>query len=103
GDVQFVDISALRGENIDALLESVILTSDAALDLQANPRMDAQGLAIEAYLDRGRGSMATVLVQRGTLNVGDSIVCGDAHGRVRAMLDEYGQNVETAEIGRAHV
>ena len=100
GDVQFVDISALKGENIDALLESVILTSDAELDLKANPEMDAQGLAIEAYLDRGRGSMATVLVQRGTLSVGDSIVCGDAHGRVRAMLDEHGTNVETAEPSR---
>jgi len=100
GDVQFVDISALRGENIDALLESVVLTSDAALDLKANPRMEAQGLAIEAYLDRGRGSMATVLVQRGTLNVGDSIVCGDAHGRVRAMLDEHGKNVQSAEPSR---
>src|SRR5690625_4640381 len=100
GDVQFVDISALKGENIDALLESIILTSDAELDLKANPEMDAQGLAIEAYLDRGRGSMATVLVQRGTLSVGDSIVCGDAHGRVRAMLDEHGKNVETAEPSR---
>ncbi|WP_017599451.1 translation initiation factor IF-2 [Nocardiopsis lucentensis] len=100
GDVQFVDISALKGENIDALLEAIVLTSDAALDLQANPEMDAQGLAIEAYLDRGRGSMATVLVQRGTLNVGDSIVCGDAYGRVRAMLDEHGQNVESAEPSR---
>lgn len=100
GDVQFVDISALKGENIDTLLESIVLTSDAALDLQANPDMDAQGLAIEAYLDRGRGSMATVLVQRGTLNVGDSIVCGDAYGRVRAMLDEHGQSVATAEPSR---
>jgi len=100
GDVQFVDISALRGENIDALLESIVLTSDAALDLRANPGMEAQGLAIEAYLDRGRGSMATVLVQRGTLNVGDSIVCGDAYGRVRAMLDEHGENVEHAEPSR---
>lgn len=100
GDVQFVDISALRGDNIDSLLESVVLTSDAALDLQANPEMSAQGLAIEAYLDRGRGSMATVLVQRGTLHVGDSIVCGDAFGRVRAMLDEHGQNVQSAEPSR---
>ncbi|MBE3000907.1 translation initiation factor IF-2, partial [Nocardiopsis sp. HNM0947] len=100
GDVQFVDISALKGENIDDLLESVVLTSDAALDLKANPGMEAQGIAIEAYLDRGRGSMATVLVQRGTLNVGDSIVCGDAHGRVRAMLDEHGQNVQSAEPSR---
>ncbi|MUL42095.1 translation initiation factor IF-2 [Streptomonospora sp. PA3] len=100
GDVQCVEISALRGQNLDALLEAVVLTSDAALDLRANPDMDAQGLAIEAYLDRGRGSMATVLVQRGTLNVGDSIVCGDAYGRVRAMLDEHGANVKSAEPSR---
>ncbi|MFD0801939.1 translation initiation factor IF-2, partial [Streptomonospora algeriensis] len=100
GDVQCVEISALRGENLDALLEAVVLTSDAALDLRANPDMEAQGLAIEAYLDRGRGSMATVLVQRGTLNVGDSIVCGDAYGRVRAMLDEHGANVKSAEPSR---
>ncbi|NYI98167.1 translation initiation factor IF-2 [Streptomonospora nanhaiensis] len=100
GDVQFVDISARRGDGIDQLLEAIVLTSDAALDLRANPDMDAQGLAIEAYLDRGRGSMATVLVQRGTLNVGDSIVCGDAYGRVRAMLDEHGQNVQSAEPSR---
>ncbi|KIH98289.1 translation initiation factor IF-2 [Streptomonospora alba] len=100
GDVQCVEISALKGENLDALLEAVVLTSDAALDLRANPDMEAQGLAIEAYLDRGRGSMATVLVQRGTLNVGDSIVCGDAYGRVRAMLDEHGTNVKSAEPSR---
>ncbi|GAA2008319.1 hypothetical protein GCM10009799_39970 [Nocardiopsis rhodophaea] len=100
GETQFVDISALKGENLDALLEAVVLTSDAALDLRANPDMEAQGLAIEAYLDRGRGSTATVLVQRGTLNVGDSIVCGDAYGRVRAMLDEHGKNVEHAEPSR---
>ncbi|WP_461002576.1 translation initiation factor IF-2, partial [Streptomonospora sediminis] len=100
GDVQVVEISALRGENLHALLEAVVLTSDAALDLRANPDMEAQGLAIEAYLDRGRGSMATVLVQRGTLDVGDSIVCGDAYGRVRAMLDEHGANVQSAEPSR---
>ncbi|GAB3204798.1 translation initiation factor IF-2 [Marinactinospora thermotolerans] len=100
GDVQFVDISAKQGTNIDGLLEAVVLTSDAALDLRANPYQDAQGLAIEAFLDRGRGSTATVLVQRGTLRVGDSIVCGDAYGRVRAMLDENGENVEEAEPSR---
>lgn len=100
GDVQFVDISALQGSNIDRLLEAVVLTSDASLDLRANPEMEAQGLAIEAYLDKGRGSMATVLVQRGTLSVGESIVCGDAYGRVRAMLDEHGKNVQSAEPSR---
>ncbi|RNL82693.1 translation initiation factor IF-2 [Halostreptopolyspora alba] len=100
GEVQMVEISALKGENLNALLEAVILTSDAALDLRANPDMEAQGLAIEAYLDRGRGSMATVLVQRGRLRVGESIVCGDAYGRVRAMLDEHGKNVQEAEPSR---
>jgi len=100
GDVQFVDISAKQNINIDGLLEAIILTSDAELDLKANPDMPAQGLAIEAYLDRGRGSMATVLVQRGTLRVGDSIVCGDAYGRVRAMLDENGKQVKEAEPSR---
>jgi translation initiation factor IF-2 len=100
GDTQFVDISAKQGTNIENLLEAIVLTSDAALDLRANPAMEAQGLAIEAYLDRGRGSTATVLVQRGTLHVGDSIVCGDAYGRVRAMLDEHGENVQAAEPSR---
>jgi translation initiation factor IF-2 len=100
GNVQFVDISAKENLNIDQLLEAIILTADAELDLKANPDMPAQGLAIEAYLDRGRGSMATVLVQRGTLRVGDSIVCGDAYGRVRAMLDENGNRVKEAEPSR---
>ncbi|NED69532.1 GTP-binding protein, partial [Streptomyces sp. SID10244] len=67
GETMFVDISAKQGENIDALLEAVLLTADASLDLRANPDMDAQGVAIEAHLDRGRGPVATVLVQRGTL------------------------------------
>ena len=68
-----------------------MLTADAALDLRANPTRTAEGVAIEAHLDRGRGPVATVLVQRGTLHVGDSIVAGDAFGRVRAMLDENGE------------
>ena len=66
----------------------MILTADASLDLRANPEQDAQGIAIEAHLDRGRGAVATVLVQRGTLRIGDTMVVGDAYGRVRAMLDE---------------
>ncbi|MEG8007439.1 translation initiation factor IF-2, partial [Listeria monocytogenes] len=70
GDTMFVDISAKQGKNIDQLLESVILTADAALELTANPDMDAQGVAIESHLDRGRGPVATVIVQRGTLHVG---------------------------------
>ncbi|WP_435173742.1 translation initiation factor IF-2 [Gordonia hongkongensis] len=96
GDAMFVDISAKQGENIDALLEAVLLTADASLDLRANPDMDAQGVAIEAHLDRGRGPVATVLVQRGTLKVGDSIVAGDAYGRVRRMVDEHGDDVPEA-------
>ncbi|MBF6415774.1 translation initiation factor IF-2 [Nocardia cyriacigeorgica] len=96
GDTMFVDISAKQGTNIDALLEAVLLTADAALDLRANPDMDAQGVAIEAHLDRGRGPVATVLIQRGTLRVGDSIVAGDAYGRVRRMVDEHGEDVEAA-------
>ena len=100
GDTMFVDISAKQGKNIDQLLESVILTADAALELTANPDMDAQGVAIESHLDRGRGPVATVIIQRGTLHVGDSIVVGDAHGRVRRMLDEFGEDVEEAGPSR---
>ncbi|MDT0341070.1 translation initiation factor IF-2 [Streptomyces litchfieldiae] len=96
GDTMFVDISARQGTNIEGLLEAVVLTADAALDLRANPHQDAQGIAIEAHLDRGRGAVATVLVQRGTLRVGDTMVVGDAHGRVRAMLDDTGRNLTEA-------
>ncbi|PZG23646.1 translation initiation factor IF-2, partial [Spongiactinospora gelatinilytica] len=100
GSTLFADISALNGTGIDGLLESILLTADAELDLRANPTMDAQGIAIEAHLDRGRGPVATVLVQRGTLRVGDSIVCGDAFGRVRAMLDDNGEPVAEADPSR---
>jgi len=96
GDTMFVDISAKLGTNIEALLEAVLLTADATLDLRANPDMEAQGVAIEAHLDRGRGPVATVLVARGTLHVGDSVVAGDAYGRVRRMVDEYGEDVDEA-------
>ena len=96
GDAMFVDISAKQGTNIEALLEAVVLTADAALDLRANPDMEAQGVAIEAHLDRGRGPVATVLIQRGTLHVGDSVVAGDAYGRVRRMVDEHGEDIEAA-------
>ncbi|MDT5408289.1 MAG: translation initiation factor [Mycobacterium sp.] len=96
GETMFVDISAKAGTNIEALEEAVLLTADAALDLRANPDMEAQGVAIEAHLDRGRGPVATVLIQRGTLRVGDSIVAGDAYGRVRRMVDEHGDDIEEA-------
>jgi translation initiation factor IF-2 len=96
GETMFVDVSAKQGMGLEQLLEAVLLTADAALDLRANPNQDAQGVAIEAHLDRGRGPVATVLVQRGTLRPGDSIVAGDAFGRVRAMLDDEGNPVEIA-------
>ncbi len=100
GDAMFVDVSAKSELNLDKLLEAVVLTADASLDLRANPHQDAQGLVVEAHLDRGRGPVATILVQRGTLRVGDSIVAGPAHGRVRAMLDENGGNIEEADPSR---
>jgi translation initiation factor IF-2 len=100
GQTLFVDVSARERIGLDSLLEAIILTADAELDLRANPGQDAQGVAIEAHLDRGRGPVATVLVQRGTLHVGDSIVSGDAFGRVRAMLDENGDPVSEAPPSR---
>jgi len=101
GDTMFVDVSAKQRVNIDGLLEAVLLTADAALDLTANPDKDARGVAIEANLDRGRGPVTTVLVQSGTLAVGDSIVAGTAYGRVRAMLDENGETLDVALPSRA--
>jgi translation initiation factor IF-2 len=100
GETMFVDVSAKAQLGLDQLLESIVLTADAALDLRANPYQPAEGLAIEAHLDRGRGPVATVLVQRGTLSVGDSVVIGPAYGRVRAMLDEHGESVEQAVPSR---
>ena len=96
GNTMFVDISAKQGTNVDKLLEAVLLTADAELDLRANPDMDARGATVEARLDKGRGAVATVLVQQGTLHVGDAIVAGTSYGRVRAMLDENGQPMEAA-------
>ena len=100
GETMFIEIDAKHGVNIDKLLEAVLLTTDATLDLRANPDMPAQGVAIEAHLDRGRGPMATVLVQRGTLHIGDSIVAGESYGRVRRMVDEYGNDLEEAKPSR---
>lgn len=96
GDVMFVDISAKQRTGIQELLEAVLLTADAALDLKANPDAEARGTAIEANLDKGRGAVATMLVQRGTLRVGDALVVGNAHGRVRAMFDDRGNSVKEA-------
>ncbi|MFT3833686.1 MAG: translation initiation factor IF-2 [Micropruina sp.] len=96
GDTMFVDVSATARLGLDELLEAVVLTADASLDLRANPDMPAQGVAIEAHLDKGRGPVATVLVHRGTLRTGDSIVAGSAHGRVRAMINDLGEQVAEA-------
>jgi len=100
GDTMFVDVSALTGIGVKDLLDAVLLTADAGLDLRANPNKDARGTAIEAKLDKGRGSVATVLIQSGTLRVGDAMVVGTAYGRVRAMFDEHGDPVEAAAPSR---
>ena len=100
GDTMFIDVSAKQRMGIDKLLEAVILTADAALDLRADPDMAARGVAIEGHLDKGRGPVATVLVQRGTLRAGDAIVTGQAYGRVRAMLDEFSKPLEEAGPSR---
>nr|WP_290127319.1 translation initiation factor IF-2 [Cutibacterium avidum] len=96
GDTMFVNVSARTHEGLDDLLEAIVLTADAALDLRANPDMAAQGVAIEAHLDKGRGPVATALIQRGTLHIGDSIVAGSAYGRVRAMINDQGESVDEA-------
>ena len=100
GDTIFVDVSAKAGKGINELIDAILLTADAAIDLRAVADDVARGVAIEAHLDRGRGPVATVLVQRGTLKVGDAIVAGGSFGRVRAMLDEFGANVEEAGPSR---
>jgi len=100
GETIFVNVSAKSGQGVDDLIESILLTADAAIDLRAIAEDSARGVAIEAHLDRGRGPVTTVLVQRGTLKVGDAIVAGGSFGRVRAMLDENGDSVETAGPSR---
>ncbi|MEW2474134.1 translation initiation factor IF-2 [Micromonospora gifhornensis] len=100
GDTMFVNVAAKPGIGIEDLLEAVLLTADASLELTAPIDGPAQGVAIEAHLDKGRGAVATVLVQKGTLRAGDSIVAGGAHGRVRAMLDENGNQVTEAGPAR---
>ncbi|MEU1683689.1 translation initiation factor IF-2 [Micromonospora sp. NPDC005707] len=100
GDTMFVNVAAKPGIGIEELLEAVLLTADASLELTAPIDGPAQGVAIEAHLDKGRGAVATVLVQKGTLRAGDSIVAGGAHGRVRAMLDENGKPVDEAGPAR---
>jgi translation initiation factor IF-2 len=95
GETMYVNVSALKGENIDKLLEAIALTAEV-MELKADPKKPAQGLVIEARLDRNRGPMATVLVQEGTMRVGDIVVAGRTFGKVRAMLDDTGQNIEEA-------
>ncbi|MFP5370117.1 MAG: translation initiation factor IF-2, partial [Actinomycetes bacterium] len=96
GETMFVDVSATTRQGIDELLTAILLTADASLDLRANTEQDPQGVVIEGKLDKGRGPVATVLVQRGTLRQGDSIVAGDAYGRVRSLLDEHGNKLKEA-------
>jgi translation initiation factor IF-2 len=100
GQTQFIDVSAKQHLGIDALLDAVLLTADAELELRANPDSDARGVAIEANLDKGRGAVVTCLIQSGTLKVSDAIVAGTACGRVRAMFDEHGDNVSVASPSR---
>jgi len=100
GDTVFVDVSAKQRTNLDGLIEMILLTADIQLDLKANPKVMARGVVIEAHLDKGRGPVATVLVLRGTLLQGDSLLAGTAWGRVRAMLDERGNQLEEAGPGQ---
>ncbi len=95
GSTEFVPVSAKSGEGIEALLETILLTADI-LELKANPKRQARGLVIEAELDKGRGPVATVLVQKGTLHVSDFISAGACHGKVRAMIDDKGRRVKEA-------
>ncbi|MEI3610886.1 translation initiation factor IF-2 [Pseudogracilibacillus sp. SO30301A] len=96
GDTIFVPISAIKGEGIDELLEMILLVAEMA-ELKANPNKPAFGTVIDAQLDKGRGAVASLLVQEGTLTVGDSIVVGNTYGRVRAMVNDVGQRIEKAE------
>jgi translation initiation factor IF-2 len=100
GDTIFVDVSAKQRTNLEGLLEMILLTADVQLDLKANPEAMARGVVIEAHLDKGRGPVATVLVKRGSLYQGEPILAGAAWGRVRAMLDERGNQVEKAGPGQ---
>ena len=95
GTTVFVPVSAKSGEGIDKLLEMILLTADV-LELKANPNRRARGLVIEAELDKGRGPVATILVQKGTLKVGDFVSAGASHGKVRAMIDDKGRRVKEA-------
>ncbi len=95
GDTEFVDVSAKAHTNLDGLLETVLIVADLA-ELKGDPTGRARGTVLEAHLDKGRGPVATVLVQKGQLDVGDALVCGTTHGKVRAMVDENGRPVDVA-------
>lgn len=97
GDTIFVPISAIQGEGIDNLLETILLVSEVE-EYKANPNRYATGTVIEAQLDKGKGTIATLLVQNGTLRVGDPIVVGTSFGRVRAMVSDIGRRVKVAGI-----
>ncbi|GIU96446.1 MAG: hypothetical protein KatS3mg013_0249 [Actinomycetota bacterium] len=99
GDYEFVDVSAKQGTNLDRLLETILLVAELA-ELKGDPTGRARGTVIEAHLDRGRGPVATVLVQKGVLQAGDALVSGTAYCRVRAMLDENGRPVEEAGLSK---
>jgi translation initiation factor IF-2 len=99
GDVQVARVSAKQGDNLDDLLERILLVADAELDLRANPSAEASGPIIESRLDIGRGPVATMLIHRGTIKVGDAIVAGDAWGRVRALYDYRGERIQEARPG----
>src|SRR5918997_2513533 len=99
GSTQYSEVSAKQRQNLDDLLERILLVADAELELKANPNADASGPIIESRLDVGRGPVATMLVQRGTLRVGDAIVAGDAWGKVRALYDYNGDRVKEATPG----
>jgi translation initiation factor IF-2 len=99
GDTVFVDVSAKQRTNLDSLLEMIVLTADVQLDLRANPNAGARGVVIEAHLDKGRGPVATVLVKRGTLRLGEILIAGAAWTKIRAMLDEDGSQVKEAKPG----
>ncbi|MFL6189638.1 MAG: translation initiation factor IF-2 [Actinomycetes bacterium] len=96
GKTQFVDVSAKTQQGLDTLVETILLVADVELNLRANPERRAQGSVIEAHLDKGRGPVATILVRRGTLHIGDAVAAGTAFGRVRAMFDENGKEVTAA-------
>src|SRR5581483_5760975 len=99
GTTQFAEVSAKTHQNLDDLLERILLVADAELDLRANPEAEASGPIVESRLDVGRGPVATMLVQRGTLRVGDNLVAGDAHGRVKGLFNYRGEKQKDAKPG----